>query len=131
MREEEEFNYQVVEEHLCFYDFTPIVGCVNIAYISKGTVIGLSKMKRVVAYFAKRPQIQEHLSIQIVNELKKALQIQDVACVIDAKHLCVSSIGIKDIDSSGTVTAEFDGKFKNDQVRKKFLAYINLDTQFN
>ena len=129
------YNQMLVEKNIvvystCEHHLLPIVGRAHIAYISNGTVIGLSKMNRVVDYFARRPQVQERLTIQIVNELQKALQTQDVACVIDAKHLCVNSRGIRDIDSS-TVTAEFGGKFKNDQVRKEFLAYINLDTQFN
>ena len=98
-------------------------------YNSNGTVVGLSKMNRIVDYFAKRPQVQERLTIQVVQELQKVLGTDDVACVIDAKHLCVNSRGIRDIESS-TVTAEFGGKFKEDKVRREFLDYIKLDTQF-
>jgi GTP cyclohydrolase I len=100
-----------------------------VAYISSGKVIGLSKMNRIVDHFARRPQVQERLTMQIVKELQHALNTEDVACVIDAKHLCVNSRGIKDIESS-TVTSEFGGKFKEDQVRREFLEYIKLDTKF-
>jgi len=116
--------YSTCEHHLL-----PIVGKAHVAYISKGKVIGLSKMNRIVDYFAKRPQVQERLTIQVVRELQKALGTDDVACVIDAKHLCVNSRGIRDIESS-TVTSEFGGIFKEDKVRREFLDYIKLDTQF-
>lgn len=116
--------YSTCEHHLL-----PIVGRAHIAYISNGTVVGLSKMNRIVDYFAKRPQVQERLNIQIVRELQKVLGTQDVACVIDAKHLCVNSRGIRDIDSS-TVTSEYGGKFKEEAVKREFLDYINLDTEF-
>ena len=113
----------------CEHHFLPIVGRAHIAYISKGTVVGLSKMNRIVDYFAKRPQVQERLTIQIVQELQSVLGTDNVACVIDAKHLCVNSRGIRDIESS-TVTAEYGGKFKEDSLRREFLDYINLDTKF-
>ncbi len=116
--------YSTCEHHLL-----PIVGKAHIAYISKGTVVGLSKMNRIVDYFAKRPQVQERLNIQIVKELQKVLGTEDVACVIDAKHLCVNSRGIRDVDSS-TVTAEYGGKFKKEFTRREFLDYINLETNF-
>ena len=113
----------------CEHHMLPIVGKAHIAYISAGTVVGLSKMNRIVDYFAKRPQVQERMNIQIVRELQNVLGTQDVACVIDAKHLCVNSRGIRDVDSS-TVTAEYGGRFKEEAVRKEFLEYINLDTTF-
>ena len=116
--------YSTCEHHLL-----PIVGKAHIAYISNGTVVGLSKMNRIVDYYAKRPQVQERLTMQIVNELQEILNTKDVACVIDAKHLCVNSRGIRDIDSS-TVTSEFGGKFKNSEIRREFLDYIKLDTEF-
>lgn len=116
--------YSTCEHHLL-----PIVGKAHIAYISNGTVVGLSKMNRVVDYFAKRPQVQERLTMQIVKELQHILGTEDVACVIDAKHLCVNSRGIRDIDSS-TVTSEFGGKFKDPQTRREFLDYIKLETEF-
>ena len=116
--------YSTCEHHLL-----PIVGKAHVAYISNGTVVGLSKMNRIVDYYAKRPQVQERLTIQIVKELQKVLNTQDVACVIDAKHLCVNSRGIRDIDCS-TVTSEFGGKFKEKEIRREFLDYIKLDTSF-
>lgn len=116
--------YSTCEHHLL-----PIVGKAHVAYISNGTVVGLSKMNRIVDYFAKRPQVQERLNIQIVKELQNVLDTEDVACVIDAKHLCVNSRGIRDIESS-TVTAEYGGRFKEEALRREFLDYINLDTEF-
>lgn len=116
--------YSTCEHHLL-----PIIGKAHVAYISNGTVVGLSKMNRIVDYFAKRPQVQERLTMQIVEELQKVLNTDDVACVIDAKHLCVNSRGIRDTESS-TVTAEYGGKFKNEETRREFLDYIKLDTKF-
>ncbi|MFA9188042.1 GTP cyclohydrolase I FolE [Flavobacterium sp. FBOR7N2.3] len=116
--------YSTCEHHLL-----PIIGRAHVAYISNGTVIGLSKMNRIVEYYSKRPQVQERLTMQIVQELQRALGTQDVACVIDAKHLCVNSRGISDIESS-TVTSEFGGKFKEEQSRREFLDYIKLETKF-
>ncbi|NHM07001.1 GTP cyclohydrolase I FolE [Flavobacterium sp. CYK-4] len=116
--------YSTCEHHLL-----PIIGRAHVAYISNGKVIGLSKMNRIVDYYAKRPQVQERLTMQIVQELQRALGTEDVACVIDAKHLCVNSRGIRDIESS-TVTAEYGGAFKNEQKRREFLQFIQLDTNF-
>lgn len=116
--------YSTCEHHLL-----PIVGRAHVAYISSGRVIGLSKMNRIVDHYAKRPQVQERMTMQIVKDLQKALNTEDVACVIDAKHLCVNSRGIRDIESS-TVTSEFGGQFKNENVKKEFLDYIKLDTSF-
>lgn len=116
--------YSTCEHHLL-----PIVGKAHVAYISNGTVVGLSKMNRIVDYYAKRPQVQERLTIQVVKELQQVLNTEDVACVIDAKHLCVNSRGIRDVDSS-TVTSEFGGKFKEKEMKREFLDYIKLDTSF-
>jgi GTP cyclohydrolase IA len=116
--------YSTCEHHLL-----PIIGRAHVAYISNGRVVGLSKINRIVEYYAKRPQVQERLTMQIVQELQSALGTEDVACIIDAKHLCVNSRGIKDIESS-TVTSEFGGKFKNEQTRKELIEYIKLDTKF-
>ena len=116
--------YSTCEHHLL-----PIVGKAHLAYISNGSVIGLSKMNRIVDYYAKRPQVQERLTLQIVKELQDVLGTQDVACVIDAKHLCVNSRGINDIASS-TVTSEFGGLFNNEEKKREFLDYIKLDTKF-
>lgn len=129
-----QYGEMLVEKNItlystCEHHFLPIVGRAHVAYISNGTVVGLSKMNRIVDYFAKRPQVQERLTIQIVEELQKVLNTKDVACVIDAKHLCVNSRGIRDIESS-TVTSEFGGKFKEKDTRREFLDYIQLETKF-
>ncbi|MES2812752.1 MAG: GTP cyclohydrolase I FolE [Bacteroidota bacterium] len=128
------YNEMLVEKNItvystCEHHLLPIIGRAHVAYISNGKVIGLSKMNRIVDYYAKRPQVQERLTMQIVQELQRALGTEDVACVMDAKHLCVNSRGIKDIESS-TVTAEFGGKFKEEKTRREFLDYIKLDTKF-
>ena len=115
--------YSTCEHHLL-----PIVGLAHVAYISNGTVVGLSKINRIVKYFAERPQVQERLTIQIVRALQKVLKTDNVACIIDAKHLCVNSRGIKDINSS-TVTSEFGGKFKDDNFKREFLDYIKLESE--
>src|SRR6056300_2018450 len=113
--------YSTCEHHLL-----PIVGKAHVAYISNSSVVGLSKMNRIVAYYSQRPQVQERMTMQIVQDLQEVLNTKDVACVIDAKHLCVNSRGIRDIESS-TVTAEFGGEFKDKAIRREFLDYINLD----
>lgn len=128
------YGQMLVEKNItvystCEHHLLPIIGRAHVAYISSGRVIGLSKMNRIVNYYAKRPQVQERLTMQVVKELQKALETEDVACVIDAKHLCVNSRGINDIESS-TVTSEYGGKFKDEDVRKELLSYIKLDTKF-
>ena len=134
---ENNYNYgeMLVEKNIvvystCEHHLLPIVGRAHVAYISDGKVIGLSKMNRIVEYFSKRPQVQERLTMQVVQAMQEALGTQDVACVIDAKHLCVNSRGIKDIESS-TVTAEFGGKFKNKDTKREFLDYLKLETDFD
>ena len=133
---ENNYNYgeMLVEKNIvvystCEHHLLPIIGRAHVAYISNGKVIGLSKMNRIVEYFSKRPQVQERLTMQVVQAMQEALGTQDVACVIDAKHLCVNSRGIKDIESS-TVTAEFGGKFKEKETKKEFLQYLQMDTKF-
>lgn len=116
--------YSTCEHHLL-----PIVGKAHVAYVSNGTVVGLSKMNRIVDYYAKRPQVQERLTLQIVKELQEILGTQDVACVIDAKHLCVNSRGISDTASS-TVTSEFGGIFQSEDKKREFLDYLKLETEF-
>lgn len=130
------YNYEemLIEKNIivystCEHHLLPIVGRAHVAYISNGKVIGLSKMNRIVDYFAKRPQVQERLTMQIVQFMQEALGTKDVACVIDAKHLCVNSRGIKDIESS-TVTCEFGGQFKNKDTKQEFLDYLKLDSDF-
>jgi GTP cyclohydrolase I len=129
-----QYGEMLVEKNIvvystCEHHFLPIVGRAHVAYISNGRVIGLSKMNRIVDYFAKRPQVQERMTKQIVQSMQEALDTEDVACVVDAKHLCVNSRGIRDIDSS-TVTAEFGGQFKQESTKRDFLDYINMQTEF-
>jgi GTP cyclohydrolase I len=128
------YNEMLVEKNISFYSncehhFVPIMGKAHIAYISNGTVVGLSKLNRLVDYFAKRPQVQERLTMQIAKELQKDLGTDNVAVLIDAKHLCVASRGVED-DTSSTVTAFYGGKFKDEKVREEFLRYLGLNTQF-
>lgn len=122
------YNEMLVERNItmisnCEHHFVPIVGVAHVAYISNGSVIGLSKINRIVRYFAKRPQVQERLTVQIANELKEVLNTNDVAVVIDAQHLCVSSRGVED-RSSSTVTAHYSGKFQQEATKEEFLKYI-------
>ncbi len=114
-----QYNQMLVEKNITFYSncehhFVPIIGKAHVAYISSGKVIGLSKLNRIVQYYAKRPQVQERLTNQIAEELKGILGTEDIAVIIDAKHLCVSSRGIKD-DTSSTVTSYFGGKFNTQE----------------
>ncbi|MBT8266014.1 MAG: GTP cyclohydrolase I FolE [Bacteroidia bacterium] len=124
-----QYNQMLVEKNITFYSncehhFVPIIGKAHIAYISSGKVIGLSKLNRIVQYYAKRPQVQERLTNQIANELKSALDTEDVAVIIDAKHLCVSSRGVKD-DTSATVTSYYGGKFQSQAKITELHNYIN------
>lgn len=105
----------------CEHHFVPIIGKVHVAYISNGKVIGLSKINRLVKYYSKRPQVQERLTNQIANALKEALGTEDVAIIIDAVHLCVSSRGISDTNSS-TITSNYSGKFKDEKVKAEFIS---------
>ena len=124
------YNEMLVEKDITFYSncehhFVPIIGKAHVAYISNGKVIGLSKINRLVQHFAKRPQVQERLTMQIAKELSTVLSTDDVAIVIDAKHLCVSSRGVQDVNSS-TVTAYYGGAFKNEAKKSEFLKYLQL-----
>jgi GTP cyclohydrolase I len=94
-----------------------------VAYISSGKVIGLSKLNRLVQYYAQRPQVQERLTMQIANELKSVLETESVAVIIDANHLCVSSRGIQDTSSS-TVTVQYSGKFMQEDIKNEFLSFV-------
>lgn len=109
----------------CEHHFVPIVGHAHVAYISSGKVIGLSKLNRIVDYYSRRPQVQERLTNQIAGELKQALDTEDVAVIVDAVHLCVSSRGVQDTSSS-TVTSAYSGKFLDANTRKEFLNYVKL-----
>ncbi len=128
------YNEMLVEKNISFYSncehhFVPIIGKAHLAYISNGKVIGLSKLNRLVEYFAKRPQVQERLTVQIAKELQIVLGTEDVAIVIDAKHLCVASRGVED-DTSSTITAFYGGKFKEEKRKEEFLRYLELKTEF-
>ena len=122
------YDQMLIEKNItvystCEHHFVPIVGKAHIAYISSGKIIGLSKLNRLVKYFSQRPQVQERLTIQLANELKEILGTESVAVVIDAIHLCVSSRGVQDTNSS-TLTAHYSGKFKQEDTKKEFLALI-------
>jgi GTP cyclohydrolase I len=125
-----QYNEMLVEKNINFYTncehhFVPFFGKAHVAYISSGKVIGLSKLNRLVEYFSKRPQVQERLTMQIGKALQTVLQTQDVAVMMDAKHLCVSSRGVKD-DSSNTITSFFGGKFQEESTKIEFLKYIDI-----
>ena len=122
------FKEMLVEKNItiysyCEHHFVPIFGKAHIAYFPNGHVIGLSKLNRIAQYYAKRPQVQERLTIQIANELKETLGSEDVAVIIDANHMCVASRGVNDVNSS-TVTSSFHGKFLNESVRSELLKYV-------
>lgn len=123
-----QYNQMLVEKDITFYSncehhFVPIIGKAHIAYVSSGKVIGLSKLNRIVNYYAKRPQVQERLTNQIALELKEILDTDDIAVIIDAKHLCVSSRGIKD-DTSATVTSYYGGVFNNSEKIVELQNYL-------
>lgn len=127
---ENKYNYKqmVIEKDISFYSncehhFVPFMGRAHIGYISGGLVVGLSKLNRIVEYYSKRPQVQERLTIQIANELMEALKTEDVAVVLEAKHLCVSSRGVKD-DTSLTTTSALFGKFLDPDTRSEFIRLI-------
>jgi GTP cyclohydrolase I len=122
------FNEMLVEKNItiysyCEHHFVPIIGKAHIAYFPKNNVIGLSKLNRIAQYYAKRPQVQERLTVQIANELKEILQTDDIAVLIDADHLCVASRGVNDVNSS-TITSSYHGKFLNDENRKEFISHV-------
>jgi GTP cyclohydrolase IA len=124
------YNEMLVEKDISFFSncehhFVPIYGKAHVAYISSGKVIGLSKLNRVVQYFAKRPQVQERLTMQIARELQQVLNTESVAIVLNARHMCISSRGIKDVGSS-TVTSFYGGQFKEEKTRNEFLKYLTI-----
>ena len=125
-----QYNQMLVEKDISFYSncehhFVPIFGKAHVAYISSGTVIGLSKLNRIVNYYAKRPQVQERLTVQIATDLQEILQTKDVAVLMDAKHLCVSSRGIRD-NSASTITSFYGGRFNEESVKRDFMMSIHL-----
>lgn len=130
-----DYNHMLVEKDIelystCEHHFVPIIGRAHVAYFAKDNVIGLSKINRIVRHFAKRPQVQERLTVQVVEELKSVLGTEDVACVIDAKHLCVNSRGVNDTHSS-TITGKYSGKFNDSAVKMEFLSHIGLDSKLD
>ena len=125
-----QYNQMLVEKNISFYSncehhFVPIYGKAHVAYVSSGKVIGLSKLNRIVQYFGKRPQVQERLTNQIANELSEILGTKDVAVIIDAKHLCVSSRGIKD-ETSSTITSFYGGIFNSPEKITELQNYLKL-----
>lgn len=123
-----QYKEMLVEKNIeifsnCEHHFVPITGKAHVAYISNGKVIGLSKLNRIVRYYSQRPQVQERLTIQIAEEIKKVMGTADVAVMIDASHHCVSSRGIRDSGST-TITTSFSGKFKEQATKEEFLKYI-------
>ena len=127
---ENSFEYKgiILEKNISFYSlcehhFVPIVGKAHVGYFANNKIVGLSKLNKIVNYFSKRPQVQEKLTIQIVEFLKKELKTEDVACIIDAQHLCVSMRGVKDVNS-WTTTAEYSGKFLESSYKNEFLNLI-------
>ncbi|WP_242675509.1 GTP cyclohydrolase I FolE [Niastella koreensis] len=128
------YNQMLVEKDItvyshCEHHFVPIFGKAHIAYISSGKVIGLSKLNRLVDYYARRPQVQERLTMQIGRALQQALKTEDVAVIIDAKHMCVASRGIRDTHSA-TVTTFYEGQFVNNVLKEEFLRYVGLTTAY-
>lgn len=124
-----QYNQMLVEKDITFYShcehhFVPIYGKAHVAYFSSGKVIGLSKINRIVQYYAKRPQVQERLTVQIGKEMQRIMQTEDVAVVLDANHMCVASRGVGDTNSK-TGTAFFNGKFNDENIKREFLNYIN------
>lgn len=124
------YNQMLVEKDItvfsnCEHHFVPIFGRAHVAYISSGKVIGLSKLNRIVQYFSKRPQVQERLTVQIANELRQVLDTEDIAVLIDARHMCVCMRGVED-HASTTITSYYGGKFQKEETRGEFLRYLNL-----
>lgn len=122
------YEQMLVEKNItlnsnCEHHFLPIYGHAHVAYISSGKVIGLSKLNRIVQYFAKRPQVQERLTNQIGHELMNILETKDVAVIIDARHMCVSARGIED-NTSSTVTAFYGGKFQEADRKQELHNYL-------
>ena len=124
------YNQMLVEKNIslysmCEHHFVPIIGKAHVAYIANGKVIGLSKIHRIVKYYAKRPQVQERLTKQITEALKATLGIEDVAVAIDARHMCVECRGVEDVTSS-TITSALSGQFLNEPTRSEFLRFIGV-----
>lgn len=107
----------------CEHHFLPIIGRAHVAYFPKDKVVGLSKLNRLVQYHARRPQVQERLTVQIAESLKEVLGTEDVAVHITADHLCVASRGVEDTHSA-TTTSHFGGRFQRTEERQAFLEAV-------
>ncbi len=132
---ENKYNYNniLLERNISFHSvcehhFVPIIGKAHVAYIPNENVVGLSKLNRIVRYFAQRPQVQERMTIQIANMLKEALHTNDVAVIIEADHMCVAMRGVQDVSSS-TVTSQFSGKFLDTKTREEMMKMIAMETK--
>lgn len=128
---ENKYRYRrlVIERNIplqstCEHHFQPILGVAHVAYIPTDKVIGLSKLNRIVEYYARRPQVQERLTVQIADELKRTLHTDDVAVYIDASHLCVQARGVEHHGAS-TITAEYSGRFLNEETKREFLLAVH------
>jgi GTP cyclohydrolase I len=125
-----QYKNMLVEKNISFHSvcehhFVPIIGKAHVSYIPNGKVVGLSKLNRIVRYFAQRPQVQERMTVQIANMLKEALGTDDVAVIIEADHMCVAMRGVQDVTSS-TVTSDYSGKFLDMKTREEFIKMIAL-----
>ncbi|NCT93927.1 MAG: GTP cyclohydrolase I FolE [Chitinophagaceae bacterium] len=124
-----QYDQMLVEKDItlysyCEHHFVPIIGKAHVGYISSGKVIGLSKLNRIVQYYARRPQVQERLTVEIGQALQEILDTEDVAVMMEATHLCVASRGVQDIQSS-TITAFLEGRFRQPETKRDFLSFIH------
>ncbi|MFC2114427.1 GTP cyclohydrolase I FolE [Bacteroidota bacterium] len=125
------YDKMIVEKDItvhsnCEHHFVPFLGKAHVAYFSNGNVIGLSKINRLVHYFSKRPQLQERLTLQIAREIRTVTNAEDVAVLINAKHMCVASRGIQDVNTT-TITAEYFGRFNQPEVKAEFMRIIGYE----
>lgn len=110
----------------CEHHFITINGQATIAYIPKNKIIGLSKINRIVQFYAKRPQVQERLTKQILTVLQVLLETKNIAIIINMDHFCVKARGVCDVNSS-TITSSFSGLFKSDKnIRDEFFIQKNI-----
>ena len=111
---------------MCEHHMLPFIGKAHVAYIPNGWITGLSKIARVVDVYARRLQVQERLTVQIMNAIKETLNPLGVAVVIEAKHLCMMMRGVQK-QNSVTTTSAFDGEFQKNSTRSEFLKLITAD----
>ncbi len=107
----------------CEHHFVPIQGKAHVAYLAKGKIIGLSKINRIVHYYARRPQVQERLTQEIAQEMSRILHTEDVAVLINAKHFCVIARGVSDVQAK-THTSYLGGRFKTAPWRSELFSQI-------